>query len=103
MGSGCINKVSVKAEDPDNRPETIKPRQLTNKSLEHIRKKKGQLFNTDASESIFVQLSTPRSGKLTKWRRGELIGEGAYAKVYQCINLDTGELLAVKHFIVFNI
>lgn len=30
-----------------------------------------------------------------KWQRGDLIGEGTYAKVYQCLS-DAGELLAVK-------
>jgi len=40
-------------------------------------------------------LSTRRK---IKWRRGELIGEGAYARVYQAINVETGELVAIKHF-----
>jgi hypothetical protein len=28
---------------------------------------------------------------------GTLIGEGAYGKVYECLNEDTGEILVVKH------
>ncbi|KAK1440498.1 hypothetical protein QVD17_06326 [Tagetes erecta] len=31
-----------------------------------------------------------------RWRRGELIGCGAYGQVYMGMNLDSGELLAVK-------
>uniref|UniRef100_A0A4W5M5K1 Mitogen-activated protein kinase kinase kinase 4 n=1 Tax=Hucho hucho TaxID=62062 RepID=A0A4W5M5K1_9TELE len=31
-----------------------------------------------------------------KWQRGNKIGEGQYGKVYTCINVDTGELLAMK-------
>jgi mitogen-activated protein kinase kinase kinase ANP1 len=31
------------------------------------------------------------------WRKGNLIGEGAYGKVYECLNIETGEILAVKH------
>ncbi|KAJ8396075.1 hypothetical protein AAFF_G00026070 [Aldrovandia affinis] len=31
-----------------------------------------------------------------KWQRGNNIGEGQYGKVYTCINVDTGELLAMK-------
>ena len=31
------------------------------------------------------------------WQRGILIGQGAYGKVYECLNLDTGELHAVKY------
>lgn len=47
-----------------------------------------------------MELSTPRFGRYIKWRRGEIIGEGAYARVYQCLNIDTGELMAVKTFTV---
>ena len=32
------------------------------------------------------------------WQRGELVGEGVFGKVYQAMNLDTGELLAVKSY-----
>lgn len=35
------------------------------------------------------------SGRPIKWQRGDLIGEGTYAKVYQCLS-EGGELLAVK-------
>lgn len=100
MGGACSNRKAVEVQAAEIKIEPIKPKELVNKDIEHIRKKKIQLFSTDNSESSFVELSTPRSGKLTKWRRGELIGEGAYAKVYQCINLSNGELLAVKHFAV---
>jgi mitogen-activated protein kinase kinase kinase len=31
------------------------------------------------------------------WKRGVLIGQGAYGRVYECLNLDTGELHAVKY------
>lgn len=35
-------------------------------------------------------------GKI-RWQKGELISQGAYGKVYRCLNLDTGQLHAVKH------
>ena len=66
MGSGCINKVSVRVENPESKTEFNKTKDLANKGIEHIRKKKSQLFNTDISESSFAELTTPRSGKLTK-------------------------------------
>ncbi|CAN0348728.1 unnamed protein product [Lampetra planeri] len=31
-----------------------------------------------------------------KWQRGNKIGEGQYGKVYTCVNVDTGELMAMK-------
>uniref|UniRef100_A0A8C4YRR7 Mitogen-activated protein kinase kinase kinase 4 n=1 Tax=Gopherus evgoodei TaxID=1825980 RepID=A0A8C4YRR7_9SAUR len=35
-----------------------------------------------------------------KWQRGNKIGEGQYGKVYTCISVDTGELMAMKE--IFN-
>jgi serine/threonine protein kinase len=35
---------------------------------------------------------------LIRWRRGDLIGQGMFGRVYQALNLDTGELLAVKTY-----
>lgn len=31
-----------------------------------------------------------------KWQRGMKIGEGQFGKVYACVNLDTGEMMAMK-------
>jgi mitogen-activated protein kinase kinase kinase ANP1 len=39
----------------------------------------------------------PLPEPVLQWKQGALIGEGAYGKVYQCLNLETGELHAVKH------
>ncbi|KAI5083525.1 hypothetical protein GOP47_0003268 [Adiantum capillus-veneris] len=35
-----------------------------------------------------------------RWRKGELIGAGAFGRVYMGMNLDSGELLAVKQVLV---
>ena len=37
------------------------------------------------------------------WARGELLGEGAYGKVYQGLNTQTGQLMAVKEIAVSNV
>jgi serine/threonine protein kinase len=46
----------------------------------------------ELSRSDFDFSSTQRA----PWRRGNLIGEGSCGKVYQAMNEDTGQLLAVK-------
>lgn len=53
--------------------------------------------------SILQSPSPPKAVKqndeqvaVIRWRRGELIGCGAYGQVYMGMNLDSGELLAVK-------
>jgi serine/threonine protein kinase len=33
-----------------------------------------------------------------KWKKGGLIGEGSFARVYQAMNIETGELYAVKRY-----
>lgn len=35
-----------------------------------------------------------------RWRKGELIGAGAFGRVYMGMNLDSGELLAVKQVLI---
>ncbi|XVF06103.1 hypothetical protein REPUB_Repub06bG0019200 [Reevesia pubescens] len=35
-----------------------------------------------------------------RWRKGELIGSGAFGRVYMGMNLDSGELLAVKEVLI---
>jgi serine/threonine protein kinase len=38
------------------------------------------------------------SGKFIEWKQGDLIAEGDCCKVFQCINVKTGELLVVKSY-----
>ncbi|KAG1695343.1 hypothetical protein DVH05_020380 [Phytophthora capsici] len=44
------------------------------------------------SEVHSVEVSSP----ITQWRRGELIGEGTFGKVYKGLNIATGGLFALK-------
>ena len=37
-----------------------------------------------------------REGVIRNWRKGDLIGKGAYGRVYMGFNIDTAEILAVK-------
>ncbi len=36
--------------------------------------------------------------RLFQYKKGPLIGKGTYGDVYECLNLNSGELLAVKSF-----
>ena len=92
MGTSCGRRNTVHVlVKPTEKPEPPSKQ-------EEIRRRKSQIFINEEYESSFLEFSTPRTGKQIKWKRGELIGEGAYAKVFQCMNTETGELLAVKHF-----
>ncbi|XP_024527603.1 serine/threonine-protein kinase ste20 isoform X1 [Selaginella moellendorffii] len=47
------------------------------------------------AEKLFPQPEAKTTGKF-KWTKGELLGEGAYGKVFSGLNQSTGELMAVK-------
>ena len=53
-------------------------------------------FTTEMRRRTLTELSELSEAPLIPWRKGELIGEGAFAKVYQCLSLTDGKLLAVK-------
>eukprot|EP00271_Cylindrocystis_brebissonii_P003197 TRINITY_DN13955_c0_g1_i1.p1 TRINITY_DN13955_c0_g1~~TRINITY_DN13955_c0_g1_i1.p1 ORF type:complete len:1657 (-),score=354.72 TRINITY_DN13955_c0_g1_i1:709-5679(-) len=46
-------------------------------------------------KDLFENAETKTTGTL-KWTRGELLGEGAYGKVFAGLNQTTGEIMAVK-------
>ena len=97
MGTGCT-KTDHALEM--NQRRIISPT-IQNKSIKlDIDTRRSIIFPSEQLEFSFNELTTPRSGIHIKWKLGSLIGEGAYAKVYQCMNLETGELMAVKHFVL---
>ncbi|CAG9336267.1 unnamed protein product [Blepharisma stoltei] len=96
MGSSCCSTKSAVEVSP-NKVRTLKRSNTGNSVADMAKMKRSQLFYSEGSESTFADVSSSRMGKMIKWRRGDLIGEGAYAKVYQGMNLDTGELIAIKH------
>lgn len=56
-----------------------------------MRVKKAILTDEDQEEESLPD-------KKVKWKLGDQIGKGTYAHVFQCLNVETGELLAVKRF-----
>ncbi|KAL5786605.1 hypothetical protein ACOSQ2_008997 [Xanthoceras sorbifolium] len=58
--------------------------------------RKSKVFSKPVSPfSPPVQMAPP-----IRWRKGELIGCGAFGRVYMGMNLDSGELLAVKQVLI---
>lgn len=54
-----------------------------------------------SSRSAIPEESLPQpfnTGKAIKWKLGEQIAEGRFCKIFQCINLKTGELLIMKSY-----
>lgn len=98
MGIICTRESSVEAKDMEF---SAKPRDKTNiMKEEEIKIRRTLIFSKTITENSFASLSNPRYGTHIKWKRGSLIGKGSYAEVYQCLNLKTGELMAIKHFTV---
>lgn len=48
------------------------------------------------AKSDMVKVKRKHEAPPIRWRKGELIGCGAFGRVYMGMNLDSGELLAVK-------
>ncbi|XP_060061109.1 mitogen-activated protein kinase kinase kinase 4 isoform X1 [Erinaceus europaeus] len=71
-------------------------RQFEEKRHREMRRKNiiGQVCDTPKSYDNVMHVGLR---KVTfKWQRGNKIGEGQYGKVYTCISVDTGELMAMK-------
>lgn len=59
-------------------------------SISHLNETNGNISRTTAEASNVK--------RLFQYKKGPLIGKGTYGEVYECLNLNTGELLAVKSF-----
>ncbi|KAF5454018.1 hypothetical protein F2P56_023716 [Juglans regia] len=74
-------------ESPSPSPSPLAPTTLVDKINSCIRKSR-----------VFYKPSPPPPP--IRWRKGELIGCGAFGHVYMGMNLDSGELLAVKQVLI---
>lgn len=70
---------------------------LVEKIGSSIRKSRIGLFSKPAVPTLPPIAKT--EAPPIRWRKGELIGCGAFGRVYMGMNLDSGELLAVKQVI----
>ena len=60
------------------------------------------LTEEDCGEAPAI-LEESQSKKSAHFEKGPLIGKGSCGEVYECLNLKTGELVAVKEIRVYNI
>ncbi|CAK7326992.1 unnamed protein product [Dovyalis caffra] len=72
---------------------------LVEKIGSSIRKSRIGLFSKPSIPSL-PPPTKKEDGPPIRWRRGELIGCGAFGRVYMGMNLDSGELLAVKQVLI---
>eukprot|EP00079_Xenopus_tropicalis_P010590 XP_002935600.2 PREDICTED: mitogen-activated protein kinase kinase kinase 3 [Xenopus tropicalis] len=60
---------------------------------------RGRLRNADSENTLTVQernISSKSPSAPINWRRGKLLGQGAFGRVYLCYDVDTGRELAAK-------
>ena len=81
MGTGCCKNDDV----------VTGKMHIINPTLESQNKSYAQ--SDFSSENLFSHSINTRP---IQWKKGNLIGEGVYSKVFQAIDLETGNLLAVK-------
>lgn len=93
---GSVRRSLVFRATPDNNTQENSPPLATaaNAFVERINSciRKSRVFSKPSSPSP--------SPPLIRWRKGELIGSGAFGRVYMGMNLDSGELLAVKEVLI---
>uniref|UniRef100_A0A8C5S7S2 Mitogen-activated protein kinase kinase kinase 3 n=1 Tax=Laticauda laticaudata TaxID=8630 RepID=A0A8C5S7S2_LATLA len=59
----------------------------------------GRMWSTDSENALTVQernIPTKSPSAPVNWRRGKLLGQGAFGRVYLCYDVDTGRELAAK-------
>ncbi|KAL2509040.1 Mitogen-activated protein kinase kinase kinase 3 [Forsythia ovata] len=101
---GLFSKPPFHALPPISKPGT--PPRKAMKEEEHtsllpMEEEDSVLINKDEEvplpiKSVKMEEKVAQPPPPIRWRKGELIGSGAFGRVYMGMNLDSGELLAVK-------
>ena len=91
MGSGSSSKKQRnQTQAPPRRPTTPPPVSILDTAA--------PIEAQSAPSSVVptAQASQSASEPPFRWKKGALIGQGAHGQVYECLNLDTGEIHVVK-------
>ncbi|CAG9324653.1 unnamed protein product [Blepharisma stoltei] len=97
MGAACCSRNTIK-----DTHDILQPRLQSSFTTEQttIFHQKRSLHGSDASESFCFENTLPRPSKFIRWKQGELLEEDSNSKLYQCLNIETGEIMAVKTIIL---
>ncbi|KDQ20448.1 hypothetical protein BOTBODRAFT_307461 [Botryobasidium botryosum FD-172 SS1] len=88
-----------KEEEEQTRPTFWKLRELDQRreEIELAEQRIGRVLDTEKPEDrSLLSLAASRSRVAIRWQQGRFIGGGAFGSVYLAVNLDSGELMAVK-------
>ncbi|KAM7273716.1 hypothetical protein ACFE04_028380 [Oxalis oulophora] len=85
---------SPQSQSQSQSPSTTTTNFIVDKINSCIRKSRAYTTKPTSPNTITNNPTTIR------WRKGELIGSGAFGRVYMGMNLDSGELLAVKQVLI---
>ena len=70
---------------------------LKHESALSLLESKSQSNNLSVPTPIIPRIQRPT---ITRWTQGQIIGQGAFGKVFHGLNLDTGEIMAVKQVLI---
>lgn len=74
----------------------------THENLEDTpRPPSAQFLTTENHQNMTEMLDETIYRKSAHYKKGPLIGKGSSGEVYECLNLNTGELVAVKELRVY--
>ncbi|DAZ95460.1 TPA: hypothetical protein N0F65_002145 [Lagenidium giganteum] len=72
------------------------PISLTRSTSPTIGSRSHRSASTSSSRKLAPLMPSAEDRTIVRWKRGELIGEGTFGKVYMGLNSDTGGLFALK-------
>jgi hypothetical protein len=101
LGILMLKKVPSRSSDSKRNSITLPPIQPTSIHLEF--EDDGYYSPSEREEFALEPTETNSTPFSINWQQGGLIGAGAYGKVYLGLNVDTGELLAVKQVSLPNV
>lgn len=97
--AGPGERTADTVKSPDNPLGTaLKPRSVAGELTNYETYANNDNLNDTYPTTTPTTADTSSFKRLFQYKKGPLIGKGTYGDVYECLNLNSGELLAVKSF-----